>query len=93
MEEVLALIALLGKLIVMHLLEKKSAASLKQPSLPSGAIRANTSCIALAVLACRCSRIVKPAQLNIIYFSMAYICRRELRKSGISGNTFKEEIL
>jgi len=47
----LALIAPLGKLIVTHLLEKKSAASSKQPSLPSGAIRANTSCSAVVLLA------------------------------------------
>jgi hypothetical protein len=49
-EDVLALIAPLGKLIVTHLLEKKSAASSKRPGLPSGTIRVNTSCSALVLL-------------------------------------------
>ncbi len=49
-QEVLALIAPLGKLIVTNQLEKKSAASSKRPSLLSGAIRANTSCSALVLL-------------------------------------------
>jgi len=42
--QLLALIAPLGKLIVMHQLEKNLLLLSKQPSLPSGAIRANTSC-------------------------------------------------
>ncbi len=49
-QEVLALFAPLRKLIVTHLLEKKSAASSKRPSLPSGAIRVNTSCSASVLL-------------------------------------------
>ena len=49
-QEVLAPIAPLSKLIVRHKLGKKSAATLKQPSLTSGAIRANTSCSAVILL-------------------------------------------
>jgi len=49
-QEVLALIAPLGKVIVMHQLEKNQLLLAKQPSLPSGAIRANTSCSAVVLL-------------------------------------------
>ncbi len=52
-QEVLALFALLGKLIVMHKLEKIQLLLENQPSLPSGVIRANicnTSCSAVVLL-------------------------------------------
>jgi len=42
-QEVLALIVPLGKLIVMHYLEKNQLLLKNQPSLPSGANIANTS--------------------------------------------------
>ncbi len=50
-QEVLALIAPLGKLTVTHQFEKKSVAAWKRPILASGAKRANTSCTAADLLA------------------------------------------
>jgi len=63
----LALIAPLGKLIV----EKKSAASSKRPSLPSGAIRANTSCSAVVLLGSyNVGEIYLGIQLEVLVFEI-----------------------